>query len=64
MLPLLLRVKLELPLLPEGACQKSPQPAKSGVAANRIRAQFPIFMTAPHALRSFVACFGWWLRLS
>jgi hypothetical protein len=45
MLPLLLRVKLLLPL--PGACQKSPQPARNGIAASNIHAHLPIFITAP-----------------
>jgi len=45
MLPLLLRVKLLLP--PPGACQKSPQPARNGIAASNIHAHLPIFITAP-----------------
>jgi hypothetical protein len=47
MLPLLLRVKLLLPL--PGACQKSPQPATSGAAASNNRAHFPIFIATPPA---------------
>jgi hypothetical protein len=49
MLPLLERVKLVL-LLPLGACQKSPHPAKSGAAASNNLAHFPIFITTPRAL--------------
>jgi hypothetical protein len=30
-----------------GACQKSPQPDKKGIAASNIHAHFPIFITAP-----------------
>jgi hypothetical protein len=44
MLPLLERVKLAL--FPPGACQKSPQPARSVAAANN-PAQRPIFIAAP-----------------
>jgi hypothetical protein len=47
MAPLLLRVKLELPLPPPGACQKFPQPAKSGAAARKSLAHFPILIAAP-----------------
>src|ERR1035437_10133895 len=45
MLPLLLRVKLELP--PPGACQKSPQPANNGIANSNNPAHLPIFIAAP-----------------
>jgi hypothetical protein len=45
MLPLFVRLKLSLLELP-GACQKSPQPAKSGAASNN-HAHFPIFIAAP-----------------
>jgi hypothetical protein len=47
MAPLLLRVKLELPLPPPGACQKFPQPVKSGAAASNSLAHFPILIAAP-----------------
>jgi hypothetical protein len=46
MLPLLVRVKLVLPL--PGACQKSPHPAKSGAATNN-HAHLLIFIAAPFA---------------
>jgi hypothetical protein len=49
MAPLLVSVKLVLPL---GACQKSPQPAKpatNGAAASNNHAHFPIFIAAPLA---------------
>jgi hypothetical protein len=48
MLALLESVKL---LFPPGACQKSPQPAKSIAAANN-PAQRPIFIAAPFASSS------------
>jgi hypothetical protein len=50
MLPLFVRVKLVLLSLP-GACQKSPQPTRSGAAASSNRAHFPILIAAP--LRMF-----------
>jgi hypothetical protein len=43
---LLERVKLVL-LLPFGACQKSPQPAKSGAATSINFAHLPIFISTP-----------------
>jgi hypothetical protein len=46
MFPLLLRLKSVLVPLP-GACQKSPQPVKTGAAASNNPAQDPIFITAP-----------------
>jgi hypothetical protein len=49
MAPLLVSVKLVLPL---GACQKFPQPAKpatNGAAASNNHARFPIFIAAPLA---------------
>lgn len=46
MLPLFVRVKLVLLLLP-GASQKSPQPTRSGTAASSNRAHFPILIAAP-----------------
>jgi hypothetical protein len=53
MLPLFVRVKLVL-LVPPGASQKSPQPARSGAAASNTRAHFPIFIAAPsHMFRAF-----------
>jgi hypothetical protein len=52
MLPLFVMVKLEL-LLPPGASQKSPQPARSGAAASNNHAHFPILIAAP--LRIFRA---------
>jgi hypothetical protein len=48
MLPLLVRLKLPPP--PLGACQKSPQPARSVAAANN-PAQRPIFISAPYMSR-------------
>jgi hypothetical protein len=36
-----------LPVVPLGACQKSPQPANSGTTASRNLAQLPIFIAAP-----------------
>jgi hypothetical protein len=55
------RVKLVL-LPPPGACQKSPQPvrkhARIGVAVSKIRAQLPIFITAPFAPFSRLAIFN------
>jgi hypothetical protein len=50
MLPLLLREKLLLPAF--GFCQKSPQPAKNGVAASNTSAHFPILIAAPLKLSS------------
>lgn len=52
MLPLFVRLKLSLLEL-FGACQKFPQPAKSG-AASINHAHFPILIAAP--LRVFQAC--------
>jgi hypothetical protein len=48
MAPLLVSVKLVL-LLPLGACQKFPQPARSGVAASNNRANLTIIIAAPLA---------------
>lgn len=45
--PLFERLKSPLPVVPLGACQKSPQPANSGTTASRNLAQLPIFIAAP-----------------
>jgi hypothetical protein len=43
-------VQVPLPVLVlPGACQKFPQPARSGAAANSNQAHFPIFISTPHA---------------
>jgi hypothetical protein len=44
-----LPVSVKLALFPPGACQKSPQPAKSGATASNIHAHLPIFIAAPFA---------------
>jgi hypothetical protein len=56
MLPLFVTVKLVLLLLP-GACQKSPQPARSGAAASSNHAHFPILIAAPLCIFQAFPCF-------